>query len=126
MNVPTRIGVDLDGVLADLDAAVAEVSERLFGPGSAQPSPGDFDPERNGDAAAPEEAAASPASPPPARAREIWREIRGTENFWETLKETEAGAVARLAALADEHRWDVVFLTQRPTTAGGATQRQSQ
>ncbi len=125
MNVPTRIGFDLDGVLADLDAAVAEVTERLFGAGSAPPAPGDFDPERDADGAAPDRAA-GPADPQPDRARDVWREIRGTENFWETLKETEAGAVARLATLADEHHWEVVFLTQRPVTAGDTTQRQSQ
>ena len=34
--------------------------------------------------------------------------------------------MARLAALADEHHWEVVFLTQRPSTRGDTTQRQSQ
>ena len=39
-------------------------------------------------------------------------------NFWTTLEEMEPGAVACLAALAAERRWDVLFVTTRPTAAG--------
>jgi hypothetical protein len=124
--VPIRIGFDLDGVLADLDGAIMDVAARLFGAGSAPLSGDDLDPERDAGEGASEEPAAAGAGASPTRAREIWREICGTENFWETLKETEAGAVARLAALADERRWEVVFITRRPRTAGATTQRQSQ
>ena len=121
-----RIGFDLDGVLADMDAAVAAVSERLFGAGSAPLSPGEMDAGLEAAEAAVDQAPAGAAVTPPSRRRDVWREIRGTENFWESLSETEAGAVARLAALADERGWEVVFLTQRPPTAGATVQRQSQ
>ena len=124
--MPVRIGFDLDGVLADMDTSIAEVTGRLFGAGSAPVPRDDLDPERHPGEAAAEQAMASQTSPQPSRAREVWREIRETENFWETLHETEPGVVARLAALADERGWEVVFLTQRPVTAGNTIQRQSQ
>lgn len=121
-----RIGFDLDGVFADLDSAIAATAERLFEAGASALSPDDLDPGQDAGDTAPEQSPAGPAGPQPSRRRAIWSQVRETENFWETLGETEAGAVARLAALADEHRWEVVFLTQRPPTAGAATQRQSQ
>jgi len=124
--MPIRIGFDLDGVLADLDAAIAELTARLFDAGSAPPSSDDIDPGRDAGAAGAEQATDGAARPEPSRGREIWREIRGTENFWETLKETEPGIVARLAALADARNWEVVFVTERPQTAGATVQRQSQ
>jgi beta-phosphoglucomutase-like phosphatase (HAD superfamily) len=126
VTVPVRIGFDLDGVLADMDSAVAAVAERLFGAGSVPLSSDDLDPEEDDGNTHTERAPEGPAAAQPSRGREIWREIRGTENFWETLEETESGAVARLAALADERRWEVVFITQRPPTTGATTQRQSQ
>jgi hypothetical protein len=52
--------------------------------------------------------------------------VAGTENFWEGVPETEPGIVARLARLADERRWEVIFLTQRPPTAGATVQQQTQ
>ena len=56
----------------------------------------------------------------------IWDEVRRTENFWESLGETEPGIVARIAAIAEERGWEVIFITQRPGSAGDTTQRQSQ
>ena len=47
-------------------------------------------------------------------------------DFWEGLDEIEAGAIARLAAFADEQRWEVLFITSRPRSAGRTVQRQSQ
>ena len=38
----------------------------------------------------------------------------------------EPGAVARLASIAAERRWDVLFVTTRPASAGATTQVQSQ
>lgn len=126
MIVPIRIGFDLDGVLADMDAAMSAVAERLFGAEATSLSSSDLDPESAPAETAPESTAAGTRSQNLSRGRDIWREVRKIENFWETLSEIEAGAVARLAALADEYRWEVVFITQRPSTAGDTTQRQSQ
>lgn len=58
--------------------------------------------------------------------RRLWRHIGTVENFWESLKEIEPGAVARLANIAAERRWEVIFLTKRPGTNGATAQVQSQ
>jgi hypothetical protein len=57
---------------------------------------------------------------------ELWEAVRNTENFWESLNETEPGIIARLAQLANERRWEVIFITQRPSSAGDITQIQTQ
>jgi hypothetical protein len=48
------------------------------------------------------------------------------EDFWLSLSEIEASSVGRLAHVASAHRWEVIFLTQRPATAGETAQVQSQ
>src|SRR5206468_6136381 len=40
--------------------------------------------------------------------------------------ELEPGAIARLAALAVERRWEIIFLTKRPRSAGATAQVQTQ
>jgi len=57
--------------------------------------------------------------------RYLWSHVRKVENFWETLKEIEPGRLARFSELAQATRWDVIFITQRPGSAGDTTQRQS-
>jgi len=52
--------------------------------------------------------------------------VRAIPNFWETLDETEPGIVARIADIAVAQRWEVMFLTSRPSTAGDIVQVQSQ
>jgi hypothetical protein len=52
--------------------------------------------------------------------------VRECDNFWETLPEIEPGAVARFSAIVAERGWEVIFLTQRPRTAGDTVQLQSQ
>jgi hypothetical protein len=49
-----------------------------------------------------------------------------TENFWETLSETEPTVVSRFAGIAADRRWEVIFLTRRPPTAGDTVQLQTQ
>lgn len=56
----------------------------------------------------------------------LWQRVRETRNFWESLKEHEPGIVRRLQHLAHQHQWDVLFVTQRPATAGRTAQVQSQ
>jgi len=99
-----RIGCDLDGTLADLDSAFKREAERLFG------GPADI---------------AMSALRQKRRLRALWTHIGTIEDFWSTLEESEPGAVAQLAAAARDGRWEVLFLTQRPATAGDTTQRQS-
>jgi hypothetical protein len=124
-----RIGFDLDGVLADMDAALREQCDQLFGTARSEPSLA------ANDAAADdgEEAPTGPAETPVVQLdlsvrqeRQLWRHVSTIENFWEGLQEIEAGAVARLAALTRERAWEIIFLTKRPRTAGATAQLQSQ
>lgn len=137
-----RIAFDCDGVIADLDSPLAEIATRLFG-APPEPKPESSErPHAGADAAAAEPGAPAPGDGPtteeeqvePARFRtltrqqqhDIWETVRNTENFWETLPETEPGSVARLAALAREQGWEVIFITQRPPSGGDITQLQTQ
>jgi hypothetical protein len=98
-----RIAFDLDGVLADMGSELKRCAELLFGEGS------DTFSELN----ASEE-------------RRLWQHVETVENFWERLQELEEGAVRRLSATADDKRWEVIFLTTRPPSAGATVQVQSQ
>jgi hypothetical protein len=122
-----RIGFDVDGVLADLESALRDVERDLFG---AVTTTGAGDPEG-------EEGLDTAASATAAKEREslwenqprraaLWRRIRRTSDFWITLKPTDPSAVRRLHRLMLEYRWDVFFITQRPSTAGETAQRQTQ
>ena len=129
----------MDGVLADMDAALARIAAQEFGV-TAKPA---VAPEAaQAPAAAPADAAAGtaaePGDAPPAydtallnslTARQqtrLWQRVRETRNFWETLEECEPGAVRRLQKLAHDLRWDVLFVTQRPATAGRTQQLHTQ
>lgn len=99
-----RVAFDIDGVLADLSSAVARHAGALFGEAEAP-----ADPWRTAH-----------------RRRRLWQHVQSLENFWETLDEIEAGGVARLASVARERRWEIIFLTTRPETAGDPAQIQTQ
>jgi hypothetical protein len=142
--IPLRIAFDMDGTLANLSSAYAEVESRLFTSeptGFERPAPEAREAEQHqGDETAPAE-----AGPPVAatiqdnqRSAErrssrrnsghrdaVWRAIEETPNFWTTLKPLETGAVPRLYQLTCEHNWEVFFITQRPATAGATVQRQT-
>src|SRR5688572_30042172 len=127
-----RIAFDLDGVLADLHTEFMRTALALY-------------PELDRSAIAAPDVGASPpldeeedhdevpgvaqSTPVPIDQRQtdaIWRQMKATENFWQGLGEIESGAIARLAAVADERRWEVLFITSRPRSAGATVQRQSQ
>ena len=97
-----RLAFDLDGTLADMDAALRREAARLFG------------------------GAPRISELTDAQARRLWKHVSVIEGFWATLAEIEPGAVARLAALRALHGWEVIFLTQRPASAGETSQVQSQ
>jgi hypothetical protein len=100
---PLRIAFDMDGVVADLTGTLRRHSLTLFG-----------------EADGPEHPFGS------RRRRQLWNHVRSVDNFWESLDEAVPGGVARLAALVAERRWEVIFLTTRPGTAGATTQEQTQ
>ncbi len=130
-----RIGCDLDGVLADLHRTFTATAVRRY-------------PSLDAASLAPQDVAASPPADADAETSEVpappsgadskslplsrgqmdgtWDELCATTDFWETLEEIEQGAIARLASIADAQRWEVIFLTSRPRSAGKTVQRQSQ
>jgi hypothetical protein len=132
----------MDGVLADMDAELLRHAETLFGadavramaPAPATPMlnpalgrPTAVDPPQTAPSGDPaDEAPASTLQLNDRQHRRLWRHVATVENFWESLQEIEKGAVARLAALAAERRWEIIFLTKRPTTAGATAQLQTQ
>ena len=117
-----RIGFDLDGVLADMNGALLAQATTLFGESAAA------------DKAPPESDNRSVSDTPrvtglnlsPRQETKLWRHIQTIENFWETLNELEPGVIARLGSIAEQRRWQVMFLTKRPDTSGLTAQRQSQ
>ena len=146
--MPLRIAFDLDGVLADMESELVHQAELLFGEQVTRQLQAQAEADRAPASAAPG------ASPETAAERELgvpraaessmevlplsalqmtvrqqsrlWRQVEGIDGFWEKLEETEPGVVARLATLAAERRWEVLFLTKRPACAGATTQLQSQ
>jgi hypothetical protein len=128
-----RIAFDMDGVLADLHKPFVQAALKLYpsldasaiGAADIGASPPD-------DAAEDQKSHAAP-TPPAAnvalsgrQSDAVWKHLSNIENFWETLTEIDDGAIRRLATLADERRWEVIFVTSRPTSAGLTVQRQSQ
>ncbi len=56
----------------------------------------------------------------------VWDEIRSIENFWVGLDPVEPGIVRRLFEISKQAKWELLFVTQRPGTAGDSVQRQTQ
>jgi hypothetical protein len=135
--VPLRIAFDLDGVLADMDAELVRQAQGLFGESLTRRLKA-----RAAQAVVKEEAPPgaqtgvdAPKDPVPPllklkltsrQQRKLWDHVETIENFWTTLDEIEPGIVRRLGAVAEERRWEVIFLTKRPRTAGMTAQLQTQ
>lgn len=135
-----RIGFDLDGVLADMDSELVRQSEILFGEpmtrrlqerAAVEHEAADV---TEASAATVESPGAEPDVTPPVaqlhmtsrQERRLWHHVGSIENFWEGLDELEAGVIPRLARLAGERGWEIIFLTKRPQTVGATAQVQSQ
>ena len=126
-----RIAFDLDGVLADLHGPFVQTALRLFpeldpatlrsADVAASPPAGDEEPESDEPGVAPVSLALSKR-----QSEAVWKALGKTEDFWEQLQEIESGAIARIAQLAEARRWEVLFITSRPRTAGRTVQVQSQ
>lgn len=123
-----RISFDLDGVLADMDTALAKIAETEFGiTASADASREAAGNGADGDPASPDlPSAAILARLTTRQQNQLWHRVRETRNFWESLVEHEPGMVRRIQDLAYLLRWEVLFVTQRPSTAGQTAQVQSQ
>lgn len=117
-----RVAFDLDGTVADLSRAMHGIAKRKFR--KLQDVPADDVPPDP--AAAAERPRLSNLDLSPSDLDRLWTHVLKIRNFWTTLDEMQDGVVARIQQLADERRWDVLFITTRPTSAGATTQVQSQ
>jgi beta-phosphoglucomutase-like phosphatase (HAD superfamily) len=146
--MPLRVGFDLDGTVADMYDALHREAIKLFGEDVLRKADQKTSNPRavKGDATA--EAAARRAAPPDTSSApeddattnlamqelhltsrqqsQLWDHVKKIENFWTTLPELEPGIIARIAKAARDRRWEVIFLTTRPSTAGDLVQLQSQ
>ena len=143
-----RIGFDMDGVFADMEAELLRQATLIFGEPMKQrleersqpalpPAERDAagaDAPADGTSARQAAAEAAPDNVPSTmkmgmsarQQRRLWRHVESIENFWQTLGECEPGIVERLGRLAVERRWEVIFLTKRPEGAGATAQLQTQ
>ena len=140
--MPLRIGFDLDGVFADMESALVRCATDIFGEAmierlkeraqesGAETTAANADSEGAGDASGPTVADNTPPilriKMTPRQTSRLWRHVETVENFWQNLQEIEPGSLARLGQLAAERRWEIIFLTKRPPTAGATAQVQSQ
>lgn len=131
--MPLRIAFDLDGVLADMESELVHQAEQLFGEAMTTRLQERFDEQPSPDAPAATPPADAENAPPVLRmsmtsrqTRRLWQHVESLENFWEGLRELEPGIVKRLAQIAAERRWEIIFLTKRPESAGATAQVQTQ
>jgi len=125
-----RIAFDLDGVLADMGAALKREERRLFGSplpdGTAKDGSDESSAARAGETDDQVVAELKKHGLTGRQQRQLWQFVAGIEDFWETLVEIEPGAVSALAQVAASRRWELMFLTKRPATAGATAQLQTQ
>jgi hypothetical protein len=104
-----RVAFDLDGVLANFrsafESAASEAGVSL--PGTALDA-----------------VSSEPVSARDIRA--IWDHIKRTPNWWVRVAPYEPAQILRLYETARRQRWEVVFVTKRPATAGDPVQFQTQ
>jgi hypothetical protein len=104
-----RIGIDVDGVLANFRDAFRRAATAC----------GIRD-------------VADPEDPKSAQAlgqkdvRRVWEYVAKTPNWWMTLEPYEPDQVARLYDLTRAGGWEVFFVTNRPASAGDTVQFQTQ
>jgi hypothetical protein len=112
-----RIACDLDGTLADMDAALQQEAKRLFGDEvdlhapraahleSAEDVEREIAPGDEADDAASPLVGAGTRPLTHAELRRLWSHAMGIENFWTSLAEIEPGMVRHLAEAAARHHW---------------------
>ena len=148
--MPLRVGFDLDGTVADMFSALHREAVKLFGeevlrkaaykekkqtgtgirePGSGKAAAETLVKKAKDESAKPDDDDAPAMQELHLTARQqmqLWEHVKKIENFWTMLSELEPGIIARIAKTALERRWEVIFLTTRPSTAGELVQLQSQ
>jgi hypothetical protein len=148
--MPLRVGFDLDGTVADMYSALHREALKLFGEEvlrkaaykSSKPQEARLRQAPAGPAGDAEQSNKKPESTPEddqttqmamqelhltaKQQMQLWDHVKKIENFWGSLPELEPGIIARIAKTSVERRWEVIFLTTRPATAGELVQMQSQ
>lgn len=104
-----RIGVDIDGVLADFRTAFHLTARQCL----------------NRDVKDVEDPKSSEQLDD-RDVRRVWEYISRTTNWWMDLQPYEQDQVARLYDLTRAGSWEVVFVTNRPASAGDSVQFQTQ
>jgi hypothetical protein len=107
--VALRIGIDVDGVLADFRAAFHETAVRVL---------------RHDVDDAEDLEAVTPLSP--GDVRRVWAHIAAAQNWWMEVPAYEPDQIARLYSLTRAGGWEVFFMTKRPPSAGDSVQFQTQ
>ena len=133
--MPLRVGFDLDGTVADMYFALRREAIELFGEDvlrtpEESTKPQQADKEEKAQVKPEDDQAATLAVQElhltSRQQNQLWDHVKKIENFWTTLPELEPGIISRIAKAATERRWEVIFLTTRPATAGELVQMQSQ
>lgn len=99
-----RLGIDVDGVVADFRSAFRALAERELGADA---------PGREADLAKPQ-------------IDRLWRTVAATPNWWLDIPPYEPDQIARLYSRARQSRWEVFFMTSRPVSDGDSVQLQTQ
>ena len=106
-----RIGIDLDGVVANFISGFEEAAHHKLGP----ETDGFTDPDQ-----------AIVDQLTTHEMKRVWNAIQETPNWWTYLAPYEPEQLKRLYSLARRHKWEVFFLTKRPKTAGETVRFQTQ
>jgi len=120
-----RLGIDMDGTIADLSSAYREIERTVLGERSSSDSDAEIE-ESEQNQAATGKAALKAARQETRERTLVWQAIRGTEDFWLSLRPLEPGVVRQLYETSLTYGWEVFFITQRPSTVGQTVQRQTQ
>lgn len=104
-----RIGIDIDGVLADFRSAFHKAAQASVGHAIEEPD----DPHSSHSLAQKD-------------VRRVWEYVARTPNWWMTLMPYEPDQIARLYSLTRAAGWEVFFLTNRPVSGGDTVQFQTQ
>jgi hypothetical protein len=104
-----RIGIDVDGVIADFRTAFHAAAVRCL---------------RRDVADSKDIESMGPLSPDDIR--KVWDHIARTQNWWMEVPPYEPDQIARLYSLTRAAGWEIFFLTKRPPSAGDSVQFQTQ
>jgi hypothetical protein len=107
--VALRLGIDIDGVLADFRTAFHETAMRCL---------------RRDVDDTPDLESLTPLSA--GDVRRVWDFIATAQNWWMDVPAYEPDQIARLYSLTRAAGWEVFFMTKRPQSAGDSVQFQTQ